>query len=207
MLISSYLWDIQYFIFNVEIRNHSKKRGVFRKALRVGKFKNKMKMKKSLLLMAFAAILLFACQPKTQTVDKSAVNEAVNTFMDKYLNLWNTKDVNLLTALLADDGQFYGTDPSEIMDKKTLSERWMKSFADTSANFSYTVEKRVILLAPDGNSAIVTEQFEMSPLTGLLKCRLVSQIVKSEDTWKIEYQSCSVLPKNEDLGKLITALK
>ena len=157
--------------------------------------------------MAFAAILLIACQPKNQAVDKSAAKEAVNTFMDKYLNLWNAKNVKLLSTFLADDGQFYGTDPSEIMDKKTLSDGWVKSFADTSANFSYAVEKREILLAPDGNSAIVTEQFEMSPLTGKIKCRLVSQIVKSEDTWKIEYLSWSLIPKNDDLGKLITALK
>jgi ketosteroid isomerase-like protein len=127
--------------------------------------------------------------------------------MDTYLNLWNAKDVNSLSALLADDGQFYGSDPAEIMDKKTLSDSWTKSFADTSANFSYTVEKRDILLAPDGNSAIVTEQFAFTQLTGKLKIRLVSQIVKSEDTWKIEYLSWSVIPKNEDLGKLVMALE
>jgi len=164
-------------------------------------------MKKLYYILIVAALLSVSCQPKPQTVDTAAVKEAVNTFMDTYLNLWNAKDVNSLSALLADDGQFYGSDPTEIMDKKTLSDSWTKSFADTSANFSYTVEKRDILLAPDGNSAIVTEQFDMSPFTGKLKIRLVSQIVKSEDPWKIEYLSWSVIPKNEDLGKLVMALE
>jgi ketosteroid isomerase-like protein len=164
-------------------------------------------MKKLFYLLIVAAMITVSCQPKTQTVDTTAAKEAVNTFMDNYLKLWNAKDVNSLSALLADDGQFYGTDPTEIMDKKRTSDAWMKSFADTSANFRYAVEKRDILLAPDGNSAIVTEQFVMSQVTGKLKIRLVSQLLKSEDTWKIEYLSWSIIPKNDDLGKLITALQ
>jgi len=164
-------------------------------------------MNKLYYLMIVAAMIIVSCQPKPQTVDTTAVKEAVNTFMDNYLKLFNSKDAGSLSALLADDGQFYGSDPTEIMDKKTMSDAWIKAFADTSANFSYAVEKRDILLAPDGNSALVTEQFDMSPLTGKLKIRLVSQLLKSEDTWKIEYMSWSIIPKNDDLGKLITALQ
>jgi hypothetical protein len=164
-------------------------------------------MKKLYYALIVGTMIIVSCQPKPQAVDNAAAKDVVNTFMDTYLNLWNVKDVYSLTALLADDGQFYGTDPAEIMDKKTLSDAWIKAFADTSANFSYTVEKRDILLAPDGNSALVTEQFDMYPLTGKLKIRLVTQLLKSEDTWKIEYLSWSVIPKNDDLGKLITALQ
>jgi uncharacterized protein (TIGR02246 family) len=166
-----------------------------------------MKMKKSLFLMAFAAILVIACQPKTQPVDKSAAKEAVNKLMDTYLKFWNAKDASSLSTLLVDDGLFCGTDPTELMDTKAITIAWTQAFADTTLKFNFSVDKREIRVTADGNSAIIVEQFTSNPYTPKIPWRLVSHAVKSGDKWKLDFISWNLIPKNEDIGKLNKALE
>ena len=164
-------------------------------------------MKKIFYLLILSAMLIASCQPESKPVDTTATEKAVNSLMDTYLKFWNARDVQSLTALLTDNGLFCGTDPSEFMDKKLLSEGWAEIWADTTASHSYTVDKRVIRVASDGNSALVVEQFGMTQFTGKLQIRLVAQAVKSGDSWLIDFISWSFIPKNEDLGKLFKALE
>jgi len=164
-------------------------------------------MKKNLYLLLVAVIMIAACQPKTQTVDKAAAKVAVNDLMENYLTAWNGEDVKTLTSLIADDGMFCGTDPGEIMDKKTISDAWTQAFADTSFNYTFTVDKREIRMESDGNSAIVMEQHVANPYTPKIPWRLVCRAVKTADGWKIDFISWSLIPKNEDIGKLNKALE
>ena len=166
-------------------------------------------MKKIFYLMFMAVMLITACQPKTKTVsvDAAAAKIAVTTLLDKYNSAWNAKDVSTMTALLTDDGLFCGTDPSEFWDKKTLSAGWTQAMSDTSVNYNYSLDKREIRIAADGNSAIAVEQFYMKAISPKMPARLIYHVVKSGDNWMIDFLSWSLIPKNEDTEKLYKALE
>jgi len=166
-------------------------------------------MKKTIYIFSIAVIIITACQPKTKivAVDTAAAKIAVTTLLDKYNSAWNAKDANTLISLLTEDGLFCGTDPSELMDKKTLSAGWTQAMSDTSMNFNYSVDKREIRIAADGNSAIAIEQFYMKVIIQKISCRLIYHVVKSGDNWMIDFLSWSLIPKNEDLVKLNNALE
>jgi ketosteroid isomerase-like protein len=127
--------------------------------------------------------------------------------MDTYLKFWNAKDANSLTTLLVDDGLFCGTDPTELMDKKTITTAWIQAFTDTTLKFNFSVDKRKIRVTSDGSSAIILEQFTSNPYTPKIPWRLVSHAVKTDDKWKLDFISWNLIPKNEDIGKLNKALE
>jgi uncharacterized protein (TIGR02246 family) len=160
-------------------------------------------------LIVITIIILVSCQSKTKIipVDSAAVKIAVSTVLDKYNAAWNAKDVSGLTALLTEDGLFCGTDPSELLDKKTLSDGWTQAMSDTSMNYNYTVDKREIRIASDGRSAIALEQFYMKAMIQNIPVRLTFHVVESDGNWMIDFLSWSLIPKNEDLIKLDKALE
>ena len=164
---------------------------------------------RNLFLIVFVAAIVFACQPKSQpvVVDLNAAKAEVNALMDSYLTAWNAKDANTLIALIADDGLFCGSDPTEIMDKKMISDIWKQVFADSTMNFPYTVDKREIRMVSDGKSAVVMEQNISNPFTPKIPWRLVFHAVKAEEGWKLDFISWNLIPKNEDIGKLNKALE
>jgi uncharacterized protein (TIGR02246 family) len=166
-------------------------------------------MKKTIYIFSIAVIIITACQTKTKivAVDIASAKIAVTTLLDKYNSAWNAKDVPTMTALLTDDGLFCGTDPSELMDKKTLSAGWTQAMSDTSMNFNYSVDKREIRIAADGNSAIALEQFYMKAISQKIPARLIFLVEKSGDNWMIDFLSWALIPKNEDIGKLNKALE
>ena len=157
--------------------------------------------------MIVAVMIITACQPKPQPVDTAAAKESVNALMEKYLTAWNGKDVNTLTSLLTEDGLFCGTDPTELMDKKTITDAWKQVFSDSTMKNTFTVDKRVIRVVSDGKSALVMEQHVSNPYTPKIPWRLIIQVVKTDDGWKIDFLSWNLIPKNEDIGKLAKALE
>jgi uncharacterized protein (TIGR02246 family) len=166
-------------------------------------------MKKIYCLTLLAVIITAGCQPKVQKkpVDMTIVKEEITNLMDKYLNAFNTKDVNTMTTLFADDGLFCGTDPSELLDKKALSDMMTQSLADTTMNWRYSIDKREIRVAADGSSAIVLEQFTMPGISQMIPTRLIYHVVKTGDKWMFDFISWSFIPKNEDIVKLNKALE
>jgi len=166
-------------------------------------------MKKISYLLVVTLLLIASCQPKPKTapVDTTVAKVAVAALMDKYLTAFNAKDVITMTDLLTDGGLYCGTDASELMNKQTISEVWKQAFSDTSMNYNYSVDRREIRINPDGNSAIVLEQFTIAALCPKIPARLVSHVVKSGDTWMFDFLSYSFIPKNEDLGKLNKVLE
>ena len=164
-------------------------------------------MKRNVLIACIAAIV-FACQPKPQpvVVDLAAAKAEVNALMDSYLKAFNAKDVNTLTTFITDDGLYCGTDPAELMDKKSTTDAWTMAFSDTTSNYAIVLDKREIRVGADGNSAIVMEQEFFNP-TPKIQLRVVSHAVKTAEGWKLDFISWSLIPKNEDIGKLIMAVQ
>ena len=166
-------------------------------------------MKKTIYIFSIAVIIITACQTKTKIVpvDTASAKIAVTALLDKYNSAWNAKDVPTMTALLTADGLLCGTDPSELMDKKTLSAGWTQAMSDTSMNFNYSLDNREIRIAADGNSAIALEQFYIKAISPKIPARLIFHVVKSGDNWMIDFLSWNLIPKNEDIPKLNAALE
>jgi len=132
---------------------------------------------------------------------------AVTALLDKYNSAFKAKDAPTLLSLLAEDGLFCGTDPSEIWNKKQTAAGFEQGFADPSMAIEYTVDKREILIAGDGHSAIAIEQFYSKIISPKISWRIVFHAVKSGQEWKFDFISWSLVPRNEDIGKINKAVE
>jgi ketosteroid isomerase-like protein len=150
-----------------------------------------------------------ACQTKTKIVpvDTAPAKVAVTTALDKYNSAFRSKDANALMTLLTDNGLYCGTDSKELLDKASLSNMMNQSFADTSFKVNYSIDKREIRIATDGNSAIAVEQMFFKAFSQKIPVRMVYHLVKNNDNWLFDFVSWNFIPNNEDLGKLNKALE
>lgn len=132
---------------------------------------------------------------------------AVSSLLDVFHKAFKEKDAGTLMSLLADDGIFCGTDPSEVWNKKQTAAGFEQGFADPSMIFDILVDKREILVAEDGRSAIAIEQAFFKFISPNIAWRTVYHAFKSGAEWKLDFVSWSFIPRNEDIGKLNRALE
>ena len=165
-------------------------------------------MKNFYFLTILALIFTVGCNPKVETepVDLNAVNDTIEQLINEYQNAWNAEDVDMISALASDDGRFFGSDPSEVLDKTELLKMCMDLFADT-VDYSYDVNVREIMPAANGESALVVEHINMVGFSSLMQMRQTCQFVKIEDSWKVNYISWGMLANNDDVAKLNAALE
>jgi hypothetical protein len=163
-------------------------------------------MKKISCLMLLAITLIAGCQPKTGTVDLAADKIAVATQLDKFHNAFKGKDITTYASLLDDAGLYCGTDSKELLTKEEFLKSYRQILSDTAVKIAYTIDKREIRVAKDGNSAITLEQFLFSLFTPRIPWRAVTHFSKIGEDWKIDFVSWSLIPNNEDIEKLNKAL-
>jgi uncharacterized protein (TIGR02246 family) len=164
-------------------------------------------MKKTFYIMLLAVMIITACQTKQGPVDTTAAKEAVTNLLNKWNSTWNAKDANSMMTLLDNNGLYCGTDSKELMDKPSMSNMMSQFFADTSIVPNYSIDKREIRVAVDGNSAIALEQAILKAISPKIPVRFIFHLVKTGDNWMIDFFSGSFIPNNEDLGKLNKALE
>ncbi len=166
-------------------------------------------MKKSILFTLVTLLIIAGCtqQPKVKVTDIDTSKKSITKVADKYLNAWNTKNTNAIAELVTDDGMFFGTDPSELLDKTGLLAMCTQLFSDKTTNYNYNIISRKIKLATDGNSALIIEYIDMDDWTPLLKMRQTYQIVKTTNDWKIDFIAWGFIAKNEEVEKLGKALQ
>ena len=166
-------------------------------------------MKNIYFFLIIAVVITAGCNQKikTDSVDLSVMKDTIIQLDDKYMNAWNTKDIDVLDELIADDGMFFGTNPSELMDKTALIDMYTQLFSDTTANYSYDINIRKIKLAADGKSAIVVDYIDLFDWSPLIPLRHTSQFVKTCNNWKIDFIAWGLIAKNEDIDNLNEALE
>lgn len=166
-------------------------------------------MKKSILFTIVTLFIIAGCtqQPEVKVTDIDTNRKNITKIADSYLNAWNTKNKDAIANLLADDGMYFGTDPSEILDNEGLLDMCTQLFSDTTTNYSYDVISRKIKLATDGNSALIIEYIDMDGWTPILKMRQTYQIVKTPSDWKIDFIEWGFIAKNEEVEELGKALQ
>lgn len=159
-------------------------------------------MKRYIFLISVIAIIA-ACQPKpcTETVDLEAAKQNIEQLANQYRELWNTEDLEALKNLIANDGQFYGSDPSEIMDKALLLKMYQQFFED-STNISYDVLLRNTKVSCSCKSAIVMERVSFKDWSPNMLMSQTFHYVKTGKKWEIDFIVWGFILKNEDVGKL-----
>ena len=152
---------------------------------------------------------LSSCQTKTKVLpaDLTAAKVAVLKVLDTHWSAVKAKDANAIMALLTDDVLSCGSDSKEFWSKTDMSNTIKQMFADTSLKIDITIDKRVIRIAEDGNSAIALEQMFMKPYSQKIPVRNIYHLVKVYNIWQFDFTSVSFIPDNEDIGKLNMALE
>ncbi len=165
-------------------------------------------MKKIYLILSVAMVAITACQqtPKTVSVDIEAEKAAINDLVDKVNSAMQAQDVATLTSFFTDDLICLGSDPSELWNKKQITELWTQMLADTAPEINL-IGKRVIKVAADGKSAVAVDQYFMPMFTPDIPFRNVYYLIKTDDNWMIDFSSTALIPKNEEIPKLNKALE
>ena len=156
-------------------------------------------MKKFYLILSIAGLVIIACQqaPKPVPVDIEAEKAIIN---DMFETFNASRDADTLATYLTEDALCCGTDPAEFWTKQEMIEGWRQMLTpDVKLNF---ISERVVKVAPDGNSATVVDQYLMPVYSPNIPWRNSYHLVKVNGTWKIDFLSCSFIPRNEDIEKL-----
>lgn len=166
-------------------------------------------MKKMYFILSIAVVIITACQqtPKPIPVDIEGEKDAIAAVFDKYYSAINNQDVATLSSFLTEDVLCCGSDPSEFWNKQEMTDLWTQSFADSTFKISFIIDKQEIKVAPNGNSAIVVDQYMFPLFTPKIPWRNVSYMIKTDNKWMISFISFSLIPKNEDISKLNEALE
>jgi ketosteroid isomerase-like protein len=164
-------------------------------------------MKKEFLISTIAAMFIIACQqvPKTVPVDKEAEKAVIDSLFDKFHAAWNTNDVASLASFLTDDALSMGSDPSEFFTKQQITDAWKQMLADSVPEIILLNERKIVV-APDGHSATVVDQYMMPGIVAGIPLRNAYHLIKTDGQWKILVLNCSYIHKNEDLPKIFEAL-
>lgn len=162
-------------------------------------------------LSILLATLLFTglvCNTQAQNSKKDKTEKEINVILDQLHKNFKEKDIDSYSALLSENGLYCGTDSKEFWDKESLINLQKEIFSNPDFNFDYELTKRVFLVSDDGKSALVVEQF-ISPemFSKHIPVRFTSHHVKTKNGWIIDFIGWSLVPDNEDLGKLVKALE
>lgn len=161
-------------------------------------------MKNFYFLLILAILFANGCCDKEQTKvqDKAKLIASLEEISDQYLEAWNNQDINTIDKLIAGDGEFYGSDPEEIMDKPALLEMYSTFFGDTTSSYSYTVNYRKIKISPDGNSAVIMERITFPDWSPKMPMCQTSRLINTDGSWKIDFMCNGFIIKNDDVEKV-----
>ena len=139
-------------------------------------------------------------------MDSTELTAAVEEISDRYLDAWNNKDLKTLDQLTANDGEFYGSDPEEVMDKQALMKMYSRFFEDTTSSYLYTVDSRSIRISPDGNSAVIMERITFPEWSPKMPMCQTLHVINTDGHWVIDFICWGFIIKNDDVERLNDAL-
>ena len=164
-------------------------------------------------LFLLVALFFVACQSAPEAppaeepapVDTEQVQQEIEAALDAFIEAFKNKDIAAMSALLADDGLFCGTDPGELWGKEDLVATFEEMAATEELQIDFTVDTRKVRVAEDGQSALALEQMVIGFISPHVPTRQVYHFVKSGDGWLMDFSSAALIPVNEDLAKINAA--
>ena len=162
-------------------------------------------------LMIVTALLLFAGIAFGQTNTSDQVNiqaeiTVINELMDIMDAEFENGDATTFLSSLADDALICGTDPSEFWNKEQYLGMQDTESNNNAPEFKY-IDDRVVKVAPDGNSAIVVNQFMMIGWSPKIPLRNDFHFIKTNAGWKVFFVNIAFIPKNEHIGMINKAIE
>lgn len=155
---------------------------------------------------ATLAILALMTAPLLGQPDSKVTADDIESFIDTYYKASQDGDMELLGSLLADDGLFCGTDPSEYWDKEAILEMFAQSLSGETPDISEMIKKRVINVSENGLSAIIVEHIIM-PWSPNIPVRQTFHLTGTGSNWQIDFIGWAFMADNADIGKLNEAVK
>mgnify|MGYP006287956961 FL=1 len=162
-------------------------------------------MKNTLLLLSLAGLLFTGCQQNPAPLDLEAEKAAAQEMLDRFTEVMTTQDVDSMRAFIDEDALICGSDPAEFWDKETSLKLWDELSAGPEVDFLF-MDDNPLMIGPDGNSAVAIQQFYIPAMMPELPARNIYYLTKTEGQWMISMWSSSLIPKNEDLAKIIMAV-
>lgn len=156
-------------------------------------------IRKFYLLSILAVLFASGCSNEQNTL---IPDQTIEEISDQYLEAWNNKDLYTLNQLIANDGEFYGSDPEEIMDKPALMKMYTRFFEDTTSSYIYSVSLRKIRISADSNSAIIMERITFPEWSPKMPISQTSHVINANGFWKIDFISWGFIIKNDDVEKV-----
>ena len=137
---------------------------------------------------------------ENKVLDLKAEEVAVNNVLNKITAAFEHQDVAALTSLFTEDVLFCGNGPSEVYNKKQVSELWTQMLAQP---FKLDlIGEPTIRVAPDGNSAYAMQQYFMPAFSTKIPFRNGYYLIKINGKWLIFTCNTACLLKDEDLPKI-----
>ena len=164
-------------------------------------------MKKFVVL---TVLLLFAGIAFGQTNTSEQANiqaelAMINDLMDKMDAEFENGDATTFLSSLIDDALVCGTDPSEFWNKEQYLGMQDPESNTNAPDFKY-IDDRVVKVAPDGNSAVVVNQF-MIGWSPKIPLRNDFHLIKTNAGWKVFFVNIAFIPKNEHIGIINEAIE
>ncbi len=169
-----------------------------------------MKNKLLLLVIMLAFFVTIGCQQKTvvESVNIPESTKQVNRTMDDFHLNVKTKNVDKMSGLITDDATLYGTDKTEMWGKERYIAYMKESVTSQKIKSDdYGIDKRSVIIADNGKSAVVLEQYKLDALTPNIPWRSVSYLVNVDSQWKIKMISYNLLIDNDDVPELLEIVK
>ena len=135
-------------------------------------------------------------------MDNTELTATLEELSDRYVDAWNKKDLNTLDQLTADNGEFYGSDPEEIMDKHALMAMYSRFFEDTTNSYLYTVDSRKIRITPGGKSAVIMERITFPEGNPKMPMCQTLHVINTNGHWTIDFICWGFIIKNDDVERL-----
>ena len=148
-------------------------------------------MIKSLLISCCIFLITHLCYAQT-------AKESINELMDAWHSAAATADEDIFFCSMTADGIYLGTDKTEKWTRDEMKE-WSKEYFDRESAWSFTVIKRDVYLANDGETAWFNEKLE----TWMGVCKGTGVLVKEESGWKIALYDLSVTVDNDNIQQFI----
>jgi ketosteroid isomerase-like protein len=142
---------------------------------------------------------------ENRKIDLKAEEVAVKNLLDTLNAAWDCQDVVTMTSLLTEDALFFGNGPTEVYNKKQVSEGWSQMLVQP---FPLDVTgEPIIRMAPDGNSAYAIQQYFMPPFSTKIPYRNGYFLIKENGDWLIYNCNTACLLNDDDLPKINEALE
>lgn len=133
--------------------------------------------------------------------------EAVEKVLDAYGKAAQNKDLPGMMQHLTDDALLLGSAPDEFWTKQAFEQMLTYAFKPENPSPAYQLDKRVVRMGEDGNSAVVIEQGIFMPISTVVPTRTIYYLVKTGNNWKINLWSIGMIPKNPDLAVINKAVE